>query len=96
VAAKISISLTDATLVDWAQRRAAREGKSVSAVFAELAERARRLEAMGEYLDWAGAPKLTAEQREEIRREIEGTSPPRRPRASAMTRPKGGRRRRNP
>jgi len=73
MAAKISISFTDATLVTWAQEKAEREGKTLSAIFSEMAEHQRRREAMERYLDWAGGPTaLTPETRERVRAELEG------------------------
>jgi hypothetical protein len=60
--AKISVSVPLEAL-EWAQKRAARERSTVSAVIAEALRERRRTEAWNEFMTWAldGKP-LTAEE----------------------------------
>lgn len=71
MAAKISISIPDPQLLEWAKQRAEREGSSLSAVFTEAVRVARQQEARDRYLEWAGpVGKLTPAREAEIRAEL--------------------------
>ncbi len=73
MAAKVSISVPDPKLLDWAKERAERTGSSLSAVFTEAVRVARQQEARDRYLEGAGAVgPLTAEREAEIRAELHG------------------------
>jgi hypothetical protein len=67
MAAKISISVAEPTLLAWAKERAEREGVSLSSVFTEAIRRERQQEARERILAWLGpAAALTPEREAEI------------------------------
>ncbi len=69
--AKISISVPDAKLLEWARRRAKAEGSSLSAVFIDAVRVARQQDARNRFLEWAGpVGELTPERDAEIRAEL--------------------------
>jgi len=69
--AKISISIAEPELLDWARRRAAREGVSLSAVVTEAVRSARQQEARERLVRWLGpAAALTAEREAAIIAEL--------------------------
>lgn len=71
MAAKISISVPDPKLLEWARQRAERDGSSLSAVFTEAVRVARQQEARDRYLAWAGlVGELTPELEAEIRADL--------------------------
>jgi hypothetical protein len=71
MAAKISISVPDPKLLEWAKVRAEREGVSLSAVFNEAVRLARQYEARLRVLDWLGPASAMSPAREaEIRAEL--------------------------
>jgi len=68
---KISVSVTDPSLVDWAEARAKREGTSMSAVVTEALRIARQMDARDRVLGWLGsAAELTPERESEIAAEL--------------------------
>jgi hypothetical protein len=61
--AKISISVPDPALLEWAKRLAEREGRSLSAVFTEALRRERQRDARLRVEKWLGsAGELTPER----------------------------------
>lgn len=85
--AKISISVAEPELLEWAKRRAEQQGVSLSAVVTEALRRARQEQARGRALVWLGsAAALTPEREAEIAREWNAA--PRRARAKKKSRPK--------
>lgn len=67
MAAKISFSIAEPTLLEWAKQRAEREGVSLSWVITDAIRRARQQEARERVLAWLGpAATLTAEREAEI------------------------------
>ncbi len=71
MAAKISISVPDEALLDWAKKKAELEGTSLSAVYNDAVRLARQKEARARVLEWLGpASELTAEREAEIRDEL--------------------------
>ncbi|MBX3227526.1 MAG: hypothetical protein KIT84_14315 [Labilithrix sp.] len=76
MAAKLSISIVDPTLVEWAQKRAEDQATSVSAIVSDALKAARREQAWARYLEWAGpVGELTPELEAEIGLEIDGAPP---------------------
>jgi hypothetical protein len=76
--AKVSVTIDRAKL-QMLRRRAKRlHGGNLSAVIDEATEHLRRLEALDEFLERAGAPELTPEQREAIHAEWRGEPKPKR------------------
>jgi hypothetical protein len=72
MAAKISISVAEPALLEWAKRRAEREGVSLSAVITEAIRHARQQEARARVLEWLGpAAELTPEREAAIREELD-------------------------
>jgi hypothetical protein len=69
--AKISISVADHALLEWAKERALRDGVSLSAVFTDAVRRAQQRDARLRVEKWlGGAGKLTPEREREIRTEL--------------------------
>jgi hypothetical protein len=69
--AKISISVADRALLEWAKERALRDGVSLSAVFTDAVRRAQQRDARQRVEKWLGsAGKLTPERGREIRTEL--------------------------
>jgi hypothetical protein len=67
MAAKISISIAEPSLLEWAKQRADREGVSLSAIITDAIRRARQQEARDRVLAWLGpAATLTPEREAEI------------------------------
>ena len=87
MAAKISISVAEPALLEWAKARADREGVSLSSVITDAIRRARQQEARERVLAWLGtAATLTPKREAEIVGEWgEPTKPPR---AKPKQRPK--------
>ena len=72
-ASKVSISVPDAELLEWAKATAERDGKSLSAVFTDAVRFRRQLEARRTFLaSWPERPALTPEDRAAIRAEWAG------------------------
>jgi len=70
--AKISISVPDARLLEWARARAERDESSLSAVFTEAVRFARQQEARDRYLELVGSVgPLTAAAETAIRKELQ-------------------------
>jgi hypothetical protein len=99
-ATKISISVVDAELLAWAKEYAAREGKSLSALFTDAVRAERRLAAGRELLaTWPDRPALTDEDRAAIRAEWDGgpryeprgtsAGPPKKAKANAKAKRRG-------
>jgi hypothetical protein len=82
MAAKVSFSITEPALLEWAKQRAEREGVSLSSVITDAIRRARQQEARERVLAWLGpAATLTAEREAEILAEWgEVAKPPAKPR----------------
>jgi hypothetical protein len=85
MAAKVSFSIAEPTLLKWAKQRADREGVSLSSVITDAIRRARQQEARERVLAWLGpAATLTPEREAEILAEwgeaAEPAAKPRRPR----------------
>jgi hypothetical protein len=65
--AKVSFSIAEPTLLEWAKQRADREGVSLSSVITDAIRRARQQEARERVLAWLGpAATLTPEREAEI------------------------------
>jgi hypothetical protein len=80
--AKISISIPDAALLEWAKQQAEREGRSLSAVFTEALRRERQRDARLRVEQWLGsAGELTPEREAEVLAEwgVPPTSAPLKP-----------------
>jgi hypothetical protein len=75
VTEKISISLARTDLVSLKKRAKRLYGGNVSAVIAELAADAARLEGMHELVHWLGGPILTDADRARVDREWSGQTP---------------------
>jgi len=72
-ATKVSISVPDSELLEWAKELAESEGKSLSAVFTDAVRFRRQLDARRDFLaTWPERPKLTDEDRAAIRAERAG------------------------
>jgi hypothetical protein len=71
--AKISISVPDESLLEWAKERSAKLGVSLSAVFMDAVRIERQMEARRTFLaSWPERPKLTPEDHAAINAEWEG------------------------
>ncbi len=67
MAAKVSFSIAEPVLLEWAKQRAEREGVSLSSVITDAIRRARQQEARERVLAWLGpAATLTPEREAEI------------------------------
>jgi hypothetical protein len=65
--AKVSISVADLGLLEWAKQQAEREGRSLSAVFTDALRRERQRDARLRVETWLGsAGELTSEREAEI------------------------------
>lgn len=88
MAAKLSISIVDPALVAWAQKQAADQQTSVSAVVSDALRLARLSEARRRYFDWVGpVGLLTPALEAELRAEIEGTPAPKKGAPRKKTKP---------
>jgi hypothetical protein len=88
MAAKVSFSIAEPALLEWAKQRADRQGVSLSSVITDAIRRARQHEARERVLAWLGpAATLTLEREAEILAEWgEPAEPPSKPwRQQAMT-----------
>lgn len=70
---KVSVAIGREEL-GWAKNRAAREGKSLSALLTETLAERRRLEALAEVVAWMGedAPAVSKAELAAARRELRG------------------------
>jgi hypothetical protein len=69
--AKISISVSDPALLEWAKEQAERDGVSLSAVFTDAVRRARQRDARLRVEGWLGAAgELTPEREAAIRADL--------------------------
>jgi hypothetical protein len=94
---KISVSISDTELLEWAQARATREGKSLSAVIVAALRFEHQLEQRRNYLaSWPERPKLTAEETAAIHAEWAGGPryEPKRTKTAAPALPRGARKKR--
>jgi hypothetical protein len=83
--AKISISVAEPELLEWAKHRAEQQGISLSAVVSDALRRARQQQARDRVLEWLGdAAKLTPEREAEIVAQWQAR--PRRTRAKKLRR----------
>ena len=65
--AKVSISVPDPALLEWAKQQAEREGRSLSAIFMDALRRERQRDARLGVETWLGsAGELTAEREAEV------------------------------
>ena len=62
--AKISISVAELDLLEWAKQRAAQQGTSLSAVITDALRRARQEQARGRALGWLGEAATLTPARE--------------------------------
>ena len=77
MAAKISISVAEPTLLAWAKQRAEREGVSLSSVITDAIRHARQFEARERVVAWLGpAAALTPQREAEILAEWEEAPKP--------------------
>ena len=71
--AKVSISVPDEDLLEWAKQRSLRTGLSLSAVFMEALRLERQMDARRTFLaSWPERPALTPEDRAAIHAEWDG------------------------